>query len=76
MAAGFTAGPKGSPSHAIARFSQATWTALADPDLQRKYAASGVETPTDASPEAATHQLKDEIAHWAPVVQKIGLRLD
>lgn len=68
--------PKRSPSHAIARISQATRTALADPDLQRKYAASGVEPAADASPEAAAEQLKDEIAHWAPVVRKIGLRLD
>lgn len=68
--------PKGSPSHAIARISQATRTALADPDLQRKYGASGVEPSTDASPEAAAQQLKDEIAHWAPIVRRIGLRLD
>jgi tripartite-type tricarboxylate transporter receptor subunit TctC len=68
--------PKGSPPQAIARISQATRTALADQDLQRKYAASGVQPSTDASPEAAAQQLRDEIAHWAPVVRQIGLRLD
>jgi tripartite-type tricarboxylate transporter receptor subunit TctC len=68
--------PKGTPVGAIARISQATSQALADPDLQRKYAASGVEPSEDASPEAAARQLSNEIAHWTPVVRQIGLRLD
>ena len=68
--------PKGTPSAAIARVSQATGTALASPDLQQKYIASGVEPATDASPEVAARQLGEEIAHWRPVVQRIGLRLD
>jgi tripartite-type tricarboxylate transporter receptor subunit TctC len=68
--------PKGTPVEAIARISQATSQALVDPDLQRKYVASGVEPSNDASPEAAARQLLDEIAHWTPVVRQIGLRLD
>ena len=68
--------PKGTPSGAIARISQATREALSDPDLQKKYGASGVERSTDASPEAAAQQLRDEIAQWGPVVRQIGLRLD
>jgi tripartite-type tricarboxylate transporter receptor subunit TctC len=68
--------PKGTAADVIARISQATGKALADPDLQRNYLAAGVDTATDASPEAATRQLKDEIAHWTPVVRQIGLRLD
>jgi tripartite-type tricarboxylate transporter receptor subunit TctC len=68
--------PKGTASGAIARISQATGQALADPDLQRKYLASGVEPSTDPSPEAAARQLREEIAHWTPVVRHLGLRLD
>jgi tripartite-type tricarboxylate transporter receptor subunit TctC len=68
--------PKGTPSGAIARISQATGTALADPDLQQKYVAAGVEPSTDASPDAAARQLGEEIAHWTPVVRHLGLRLD
>jgi tripartite-type tricarboxylate transporter receptor subunit TctC len=68
--------PQGTPSGVIARLSQATRTALADPEFQRKYAASGVEPSTDASPEMAARQLKEEIAHWKPVVARIGLKLD
>jgi tripartite-type tricarboxylate transporter receptor subunit TctC len=68
--------PKGTPSEIIARISQATAAALADPDLPRKYTASGVEAATDASPAAAARQLGEEIAHWTPVVRRIGLRLD
>jgi tripartite-type tricarboxylate transporter receptor subunit TctC len=60
----------------IARLSQATRTALADPEFQRKYAASGVEPSIDASPEMAARQLKEEISHWKPVVARIGLKLD
>jgi tripartite-type tricarboxylate transporter receptor subunit TctC len=68
--------PKGTASGAIARISQATSRALADPDLQRKYVASGVEPSKDASPEAAARQLEEEIAHWTPVVRHLGLRLE
>lgn len=68
--------PKGTASGVIARISQATQAALADLDLQRKYAASGVEPSADASPEVAARQLKEEIAHWTPVVRRIGLRMD
>jgi tripartite-type tricarboxylate transporter receptor subunit TctC len=68
--------PKGTASGAIARISQATREALADPDLQRKYVAAGVEPSKHASPEAAARQLGEEIAHWRPVVQHLGLRLD
>ena len=68
--------PKGTPARVTARISQATQAALADPDLQRKYAASGVEPSADASPEVAARQLKEEIAHWTPVVRQIGLRMD
>jgi tripartite-type tricarboxylate transporter receptor subunit TctC len=68
--------PNGTPAAVIARISKATQAALSDPDLQRKYAGSGVDPSTDASPEAAAKQLRDEIAHWAPLVRQIGLRLD
>jgi tripartite-type tricarboxylate transporter receptor subunit TctC len=68
--------PKGTAAEAIARISQATSRALADPDLQRKYVASGVEPSQDASPDAAARQLSEEIAHWTPVVRHLGLRLD
>lgn len=68
--------PKGTARSVIARIAQATGAALGDPDLQRKYVASGVEPSTDASPEAAARQLETEIARWKPIVQRIGLRLD
>jgi tripartite-type tricarboxylate transporter receptor subunit TctC len=68
--------PQGTPPGVIARLSQATRTALADPEFQRKYAASGVEPSIDASPEMAARQLKEEISHWKPVVARIGLKLD
>jgi tripartite-type tricarboxylate transporter receptor subunit TctC len=68
--------PKGTARSVIMLIAQATGTALGEPDLQQKYVASGVEPSTDPSPEAAARQLEAEIAHWKPIVQRIGLRLD
>jgi tripartite-type tricarboxylate transporter receptor subunit TctC len=68
--------PKGTPPGIIAQISQATGKALAEPDLQRIYLASGIEPSSDSSPAAATQLLQSEIVRWKPIVKQIGLKLD
>ncbi|HUI94607.1 MAG TPA: tripartite tricarboxylate transporter substrate-binding protein, partial [Xanthobacteraceae bacterium] len=68
--------PRGTPAAVIARISEATGRALADPDLQRIYLTSGIEPASDSSPQGAAQFLQSEIARWKPIVQRIGLKLD
>jgi tripartite-type tricarboxylate transporter receptor subunit TctC len=67
--------PRGTPRHIIERLSQATKATLIKPDLQQIYAASGIETSTDTSPEFATQWLKSEIVRWEPIVKQLGYKL-
>lgn len=67
--------PKGTSRQIIERLSQATKTALAEPDLQRIYLASGIEPSIDTSPEFATRWLKNEIVRWKPIVKQVGFKL-
>jgi tripartite-type tricarboxylate transporter receptor subunit TctC len=67
--------PRGTPRHIIERLSQATKATLSKPDLQQIYAASGIETSTDTSPEFATQWLKSEIVRWEPIVKQLGYKL-
>jgi tripartite-type tricarboxylate transporter receptor subunit TctC len=49
--------------------------ALGDPALKERAAALDIVT-LGGSPEEATRVLKAAAAKWAPVVQRIGLKLD
>jgi tripartite-type tricarboxylate transporter receptor subunit TctC len=68
--------PKGTPRVIIDGISSATGKALAEPELRQIYLGSGIEPSSDASPEAATQLLQNEIARWKPVVKQIELKLD
>lgn len=68
--------PKGTAAGIIERISRSTAIALAEPQLQRLYVAAGLEPSSDASPQTAARVLQSEIAHWTPIIKKIGLRLD
>lgn len=68
--------PKGTPAGVIARISQATGKALADPELRHIYLAAGIEPSPDSSPAAAAQLLRSEIIRWKPIVKQIGLKLD
>jgi len=68
--------PKNTPMAIIEQISRATRAALADPELQQIFSASGVEPEPDPSPDKAKAFLEREIARWNPVVKGIGLKLD
>jgi tripartite-type tricarboxylate transporter receptor subunit TctC len=68
--------PKGTPKAIVEQIAEATRKAMADPDLQRLFAASAFEPELDAGPEPTRRLLEQEIEKWAPVIKSIGLKLD
>jgi tripartite-type tricarboxylate transporter receptor subunit TctC len=68
--------PKGTPRPIVEQIAQATRSAMADPELQRLYVASGFDPDVDSNPAKARRQLEDEIAKWRPVIQAIQLKLE
>jgi len=68
--------PKGTPKEIIDQIAEATRKVLADPDLQRLFAASAFEPEPDPGPEQTRRLLEQEIEKWAPVIKSIGLKFD
>jgi tripartite-type tricarboxylate transporter receptor subunit TctC len=63
------------PQTIVTRMSMETAKALETPEVRDRAAAMDVVT-IGGSPEEARKVLKDAAAKWAPVVQRIGLKLD
>ena len=63
------------PPAIVARMSVETAKALEAPEVKDRAAAMDVVT-VGGSPDDARKVLKDAAAKWAPVVQRIGLKLD
>jgi tripartite-type tricarboxylate transporter receptor subunit TctC len=63
------------PRAIVERMSAETAKALDNPEVKDRAAAMDVVT-LGGSPEEARKVLKDAAAKWAPVVQRIGLKLD
>jgi len=59
----------------VARMSAEAAKALEAPEVKERAAAMDVLT-VGGSPEDARKVLKQAAAKWAPVVQRIGLKLD
>ena len=66
-------GRPGMPPEALARLTTAAAAAVADPAVQQRLRAAGVETWPDASPAAALAHVKAEVARWSPIVARMGL---
>lgn len=66
---------KGTPADITALMNREVSKALGDPALKERAAALDIVT-LGGSPEEATRVLKAAAAKWAPVVQRIGLKLD
>jgi tripartite-type tricarboxylate transporter receptor subunit TctC len=67
--------PKGVPVEIVARMNREVVRALELKDIKDRAAALDVVT-LGGSPEKALKTLKDAASKWAPVVQRIGLKLD
>jgi tripartite-type tricarboxylate transporter receptor subunit TctC len=68
--------PNGTPKAVVAQVAQATRTALADRDFQQMMIEGGLEPDLDSTPEKFRRSLEGDIAHWTPVVDAIGLKID
>jgi tripartite-type tricarboxylate transporter receptor subunit TctC len=64
----------GTPKAVLDKINQATQTTWSDKDFQARLIESGFEPMLGYGPERADAYLKQEIARWAPIVQKIGTR--
>jgi len=69
-------GPAGTPREIVARITQASHAALTDPAFRQLLLDTGSEPDLDSTPETFRHSLEVDIAHWAPIVQRLGLKLD
>jgi tripartite-type tricarboxylate transporter receptor subunit TctC len=67
--------PKGTPPDVMQRMYGEIEKALRLPEIKEKLAGIDVE-PVGSSPEEAAKRIREESERWAPVVKKIGLKLD
>ena len=67
--------PKGTPAAIVARMNAEVAKALADAEVKRRAAALDIVT-LGGSPEEARTTLRATADKWAPVVKRIGLKLD
>jgi tripartite-type tricarboxylate transporter receptor subunit TctC len=64
----------GTPPERIRRLFVALTAALAEPELQRRFAEGGVELASSESPAAFARFVAEDRARWEPVVQRAGMR--
>ncbi len=65
--------PAGLAPERIARLSQEAGRALAAPETSRALEAAGFE-PLGTPPEVLAILIRDEVAHWGPVIRRLGIR--
>ena len=68
--------PAKTPKAIVDRISEATRTAMADPQFQQAFVASGFDPVLDSTPEKARRVVEEESARWTPIIKAIGLKLD
>ncbi|AWP75583.1 MULTISPECIES: tripartite tricarboxylate transporter substrate binding protein [Bordetella] len=67
--------PTGTPPAAIAAINAATNRALADPDLQRRFAEQGAD-PGPGTPQQLAALVRDEVVKWREVIVAGDIRLE
>jgi tripartite-type tricarboxylate transporter receptor subunit TctC len=68
--------PAGTPEPIIGLVAQRTHMVLADREFQQMLIDAGVEPDPDSSPETFRRALVADIAHWSPIIEAIGLKID
>ena len=61
--------------HRCSPMAAATRSAIADGEFRKLLIASGFEPVLDSGPEQARRFVEEDVARWAPVVKKVGLKL-
>jgi tripartite-type tricarboxylate transporter receptor subunit TctC len=64
--------PTGTPRTARDKIDQVTQASWSDADFQKRLVEAGFEPMLGFGPERADAYLKQEIARWTPIVQKVG----
>src|SRR5258705_11649442 len=68
--------PAKTPKPIIDQIAEATRAAMADPQFQQAFVASGFEPFPESTPDKTRHFTEDEIARWTPIIKAIGLKLE
>ncbi len=68
--------PAGTAKEIIARLADELGKLLAQPEVQERFAALGMEPVLDSNPEAFGALIRSEIAKWMKVVREAGIRAD
>ena len=70
--------PHGTPPEVIARLAAAVREALADPDVQKRFADLGQEIPPveQQTPEGLRALQKAEIEKWWPIIKAAGIKAE
>jgi tripartite-type tricarboxylate transporter receptor subunit TctC len=66
-------GPAGLPAAVVETVSRAVLQALADPEVQRRFAEVGVD-PMPGDPAAAARHVRAETEKWMPILRATGAR--
>jgi len=68
-------GPKGMPAEAVQKLNAALQTALADPEIQKRFADLGtlIYSAEQRSPAALQAKLESEVRHWTAVAKAAGV---
>jgi tripartite-type tricarboxylate transporter receptor subunit TctC len=64
--------PAGTPSTIVNRLNQELAKALAEPDMQKKLSATGVNAES-STPDALGKLLREEVAKWAKTIKAAGI---
>jgi tripartite-type tricarboxylate transporter receptor subunit TctC len=63
----------GTPPAIVAKLNQEIRRAVAQPDLQKKLIAAGMEPPPDYGPDHVGQFIADDIARWTKFVNAVGI---
>jgi tripartite-type tricarboxylate transporter receptor subunit TctC len=69
-------GPAGTPAAIAERIAQATRAVVADKAFQHFLIDAGIEPTPDSDPDKFRESLAADLRLWAPVVSKLGLKID
>jgi len=68
--------PAGTPIGIIEQIAQATRNVVAEPAFRQMLVDAGIDPTPDSNPERFRQSLASDVALWAPVVKKLGLKID
>jgi tripartite-type tricarboxylate transporter receptor subunit TctC len=68
--------PAGTPKAIIEQVARASHKALEEPAFQQVLIEAGYDPDLDSSPDTFRRALEEDVAHWAPVVKTLDLKID